>query len=1488
MSRPYIHKAIGAGLSVLAIAVSAHAAGPRSATEFAALGKYALRTARGRDDLPQHLSTDRERNARIGTELRDLLRAGVRQAGEDARQNRPIYTVVSDSEIKATPAAERPYEAKLVARVHQDTKHERFKAGPELNDSENFSSSAFYFYRQFFAAYAGLEKGFRKADSPLARGVAALAAYHNTYRGNLCLLPDFKPEAALALLLLNADPQLPEVMRTSAPDAKSLRARVAGALDRTGFANAADKAARLLGDPVPGTPAKALDLAGFVGDDTSHREKVWQAAQSHIPHPGLLAELGIAAWKTRDVTPSQKEALDRVFGSMLDTLERDIAGRGIRKDEITSKAVFDISQLTGLFGFVWTYHPDFVAWRKQAVAIAGEKDPRQRNTGRIELQNRLKDMLTGPADRVSEPAARFCRLVANVPLKPGLSQPDIRLEYVERTARRSGKSRKVRYVSAARLVLAWELQRTLRRDAEIERVVFVGAAGEHVEEDGLPDETTETKPTVEDPQGPTTAAGKDMDRKGTEEGKEGGRTGEGSGKHGDDDEGEEPAAKPPELVESRGFAADTPVLWRERDGDAPGQRRPLEEAVRGGFGATLIRDASKPRGAGAVELAKVWSEFAAAAIEKNGKAIRFELDNGAKLVVGSAQELAIKPDARGDIGFKQARAIQIDEELLGEDGKPVRVTGREELKEPTPLTVVSMAVYENLIVAGVLGKAGVLQHIGGILAGMNVETPGGRQLAEGLKPRTVVSAWREDVPGAVPTRLNQVVKRPVDAYVELRYDLDGEERVLRIAATQKVLVWRPGGQVGLQTYACANPELLRVPKHKDLQQQLEGHSEDPWPGAGNKSSERSATEAARGTESTAAKTPDAARQTVLKLTPGMRLVTATTGKDQPPVHTPLKSITAIGVQGRKDDKAEERIEGTKYKSFVPEAINLCLLRVEGLLLHVPTRFENTRGFVTDTAVLQPPQGLAPGQPLTLTKGMRLPAGNIRTIQGSFLTTGFPKKLWLADRAKRQRVPGSLRLVRIETARGTLLCGNKQLLVVARDGQAVNPDEKRIEVFAEEITHAPNRYQLLFIDGAGVPADGELALVPVTGAEYAYHAEPVALAGISGNGLAGVIEWRETAPDGKPVVTTIKQDIYFASGFMALTENEKSTRGGGSLTGGGGGKGRIAPEGKSVEEQQRRVTFRLPGLEAGSRQTIENRLLFTPEERAMFSAGFQRVQDTYAQATWGRVRNPERFRRFLSLYFHNAGPALEAAYAKADGKDGAPPWTGQAFREYTESRAFLLDQGNPADLYDWSFRYVFLVTLAYETKNTSWGDALMQDFLCITMTVALGVNPEQKDRSNYYEDPRWRLAEAIHWTRDVVALLRDNNTDVRAWVRPTGWDALFAANVQLLTEAGGASMLRRERDGHVEVELGNLWMQLHKVRHPDTAAAIPPGMDPELVVVTGDVHGRGAARLTSLIVAPSGKPEQAFEPAAFGNGPYAQRNIRQVLGIRVTHPERPVQ
>jgi hypothetical protein len=796
---------MGSVLALMTLASSAVSAGPRTNVEFARIAEWSLQTQRGREQLPPHLSMSPEANMAIGAALRDIIRHGAQQARAGS------IHVVNDEDLMKSPAGgERPYEERLVLRLHQDSGgYGYFIVGSEMDHDDGLSTAAWFFYKHFFVAYAGLHNDFRKADSPLARGVAALAAFNISYRGNLSLLPDFKPEAAVALLLLNADPELVTHLREKPPTHPDLRIRVAVALGHAGFDKPEEQATVLLGDPRSNLPVRPFILTAFVGEDPAARDAMWRSALETVPYPGLLAEIGIAAWLRRPMDPKAVGELDKVFTErMLNVLEREFGMRGITHGDVTKKAIFDVSQLTSVFGFVWTYRPEFEAWRKDVNAGASIRDVYARNTQRNALKQRLAGLLAEKAN----PAEQLCALFATHPLESGGRQPDIYLDYV--AARRPRKMEESPYIEAARVIMTWQMYRDVRLSGDVERIVFVGA----------------------------------------------------------------------------------------------------------------VPHSARPR------------------------------------------------------------------------------------------------------------------------------------------------------------RLHS--------------------------------------------------------------------SPYPW-----------------------------------------RVI--------------------------------------------------------------------------------------------------LPA----------------------------------------------------------------------------------------------------------------------------------IPWR--------VILPVMETINYRMG--------------------------------------------------------DDRLIFADDECARFAEAFQRVQEEYAQTRWGTVRDRERLRRFLKLYYAPAyGDAgaiekLVSMYAEAAGAGLPPDWTDRAFQEYLGKRVALVAHGNPADLSAWSFYYVFLMTLAYETANDAWGDALMQDFLCVTMTLVLGRTTEQKDRDRNYDDPRWRLAEALHWTRDVIAIMRDGDNEIRAWVHPVGWEHLLKHSLPVLVTAAGSDELYR--DG--KIEIGNLWARLRMARNAPDLRHVASAMDPELAAVMV-VDERKFWHAYSII-APTEDPRDAFSLSAYyGEGPYANRKgIRDVLGIRAT-------
>lgn len=1446
-------------MATVSMAAGLAAGAPRTGADFTRLANWSASTSRGRDSLPPIFSTEPQKDAAIRSGLAELIQTGAASAEG--------MCVTDDSAVRLGIGDQIPLETRLVLRLFLDVKAGRFAASSDRDHVEGLSSSAWFFYQNFFAAYAGLNPQFRRCDSPLARGVAALAAVNNTARGDLALLPDFKQEAAAALLLLNADPELVGLMRSSrGPADEALRARVEGAFAKAlgPEAPVASMCAMLLGASDSGQPGgPSFDLRAVLGESDPVRDAAWRNALAGIPHPGLLAELGIAAWSGRTPDAGQASELDRVFETrMLGPLTSELRLRGISPEPASKKAAFDVSELTSIFGFVWTYRPEFEAWRQAARAAASLSGQQEREAKRRELISQLSTLLAPGSATAVPPAAALCSLVAVHPSSSGVSQPQIGLEYVERSIKGTSDQKPAdKYIESAQVKLRWQLYRPLLgRGVETEEIVFSGSANAEAPE-GLKTQTTKEVTTAPG-EGKATSKGDDPKKPGPLPGQSTGYSGDQDGVLGQKGRGKTPSSAPKKSTEVRGFAPSASVLWRSGPSGTP-TNAPVATACSNGLAGTVAANMiPRPPQPPTLVFATVWSEVAGAQIVPLGAACRIELENGKTVIAGDAQEFILF-GATLDTGSKKAKALEPGDTLMGQDARPVRVTKVEQLPEPTLLIEPSMALYKNLLVEGVLAKVGVLEEVGGILPGTQVDIVPGTVPVEKLKADSLVSAHLEEEAGAVPTRVKSVRPKKVNSYAELRYDIDGTERTLRIAATQKVLVWIP--QASYQTYACANPKLAKTNSTEALVE----------PDKSDKPPEPTETD----------------KRETLALVPGMLLVTATTGKNQAPITTPLKSIVALGDQP--DGKvAAKKAEG-QIDTIVPELVNLSLLRAEGVLLHCATDFETVSGFALDATIVQPPEGTPPGAPLGFSDKASLPAIGIQALpcpEGPFLTAKWPEKTWLAGRTTAIPRNMALRCVRIETDRGVLFCGNIQLFPAIRKGRGPEATPRVVEALAEELTHAPELYELFFVNREAPRSDGELERVPVRAAKFVYGQRPTMLAEVVGEGAAGRVERQETGPDGKPVKKLISRDIYFVNGFMALSENEESTSGGGSLSGGGGGPGKVAPD-QNVSKEEARVSFDLPGLEAGNRRTRENRLLFSDDERARFDARLQELQQAYGQARWGqsRVKDEKRFIRFLSLYFAPQGLAslknpkqLEAMYAEPSTNGAAPAWTSIAYREYVETRASLIEHGIPSDLYGWSFRYAFLVTVAYETGNSDLGDALLKDFLCLSMSVALGRHEEQVKRQQYYFDPRYRLAEALHWSRDVVSIVRNNEDGRQAWVRPDGWDELLKSSLKELTDVGGVRALQRE-DGAAEI--GNLWVQLRKRKHGDgVATQAQPGLDPELAEqVQAAAAGQDENRTLFLIVSPSQNPAAAFDDGEFTEGPYPGQTIRKVLGIKVTSP-----
>lgn len=1422
-----------AGCLLLGLVQASLAAGERTADEFIRLTRSVKESGAQRTGLPPVMSRDAAKEKRIG----DLLAVLVEKGAENAQ----TMCVVDDIAIKSSYGDTEAVEPRLDLRLNLDTTAGRFVAGSELNDSEGLSSSAWFFYKNFFAAYAGLNPGFKRCGSPLAMGVAALAAFNQNYKSDLALLPAFKREAAMALVLLNEDPGLVEAMTVSGPADPALRERVKKALQAVySDASFADRTAEILlkhSEPIGSFP-----LRSAIPAPESERDVVWQKVLELVAYPGAISEWGTAIWSGRKPDAATVSQLDSIFAErVVGWIRSDAEARGLAPDAISKKAIVDVGVFPSAFGFVYTYRPEFEVWRGEARGAATTVNEKERDQNRKALISKLSAMLTTGGEKSVAPAANLCAFVASQPMANALGQPAIALDFQEQTLKqRKGDQIEEIKAIASRLALRWQLNRpAFTRGMENEEIVFSGSVMSRAPE-GPKVVAPVPVSTTPKPDAKQSSLGDDKDKAGHGEGQKAGRSGLGDGNAGTDGRGKTKAPAKPEITETAGFAPDSLVIWRPARGTNI-EERVLSSVCQTGAVATLIAKAST--GMGGYDLA--WAQVCVADGVPSKGAVRLELENSKTITAGASQEFFISvPGGLVSNSKKKAREIAIGDSLLGKDGNPVKVVKREEIQGNVLLINPSMAVFQNMLVEGVLAQVGVLQDIGGILGDMLVETPsGGSVRLDQARDKELVAGFLEERAGAIPTRLASRKERKVDTYVELRYELEGRERILRIAATQKVAVWLPG-TVGLQTYACAEPALLSKAITDALPTPNEGET--------NVSS-------------------------IIQLKAGMMLVTAPTGPNQPPGVAMLKSITGIGAKRKAEDT--DKTDQGQFATFVPEVMNCSLLRVEGILLHCPSVFEVVKGLATDTLIARPPEGVPPGAPLDWKDKTPLISTSIRVIpcpEGTFVTVPFPEKTWLVDRTAAKSDSKAYRLVKIETARGSLICGNLQLIKAVVSGREV------VDVPAEDITHDPQAFGLLFLDCAAPRPDGELERVAVTGADYQYGTTSTELREISGHGYAGRVERTVTNKDGKVETKVILKDIYFANGFMVVAENEESTRGGGSTGGGGGGAGEVAPD-ESVTEAEEPVEFNLPGINAGGNRTKESRIRFTTDETFRFKESLSSLQSAYGQAKWGRgrLRDLPRFSRFVKLYFPEVpDKALSnhvMNYAEVSTNQMSPAWTDAAFTDYLKYRATLIEHGIPSDLFGWVFRYVFLVTLAYETQNNAWGDALLGDFTMITMTIALGRNDDQATRSENYYNKTYHLSEALLWSRDVVSIIRDGQDGRHAWIASKGWTDLLQSNIPELTESGKESALLNEKG---EVEIGNLWIQLQKSKFDEKAPPVNNVTEPELAGTLVDVNqGVDENMALTLITSPSQDAANLFTLSEYTEPPFAGKTIRAVMGMR---------
>lgn len=467
------HRLALAGCLLAALTAGAVEQAMRTEADLVRLAGYSAATARlaGRAACPPAFSADPGRDAELQSGFARLLEAGAPRVAE-------MYAV-DEQAVRDVLGDARPRARRLVPRLHQDLESGRFLAGPELESAaDGLSAGAWFFYNNYFAAYAGMNPGFRRADAPLARGAAALAALGNTRRGNLALLPAWLPEAALAALVFNADQELPDMLVSASPADEALQARLTAALAQAGLASSPAKVALALGAPVLEISTASFELRRLLPDDPAARDQLWRFALQNIAHPALLAEIGTALWMRRAPDAQTVGALDEIAGRMLAAVEQDLQARGVALTNASRQAVFDTAALPAIFGFIWTYRPEFAAWRKAALDAAALPDAAARNARLRGLEKQLAGMLApGAADAVP-PAARLCALLAAAPA--GAAQPQIALTYSLRSpaAPAADGQAAAPPKMAVSLTLTWQVVRQLPWGDDAEEIVFAGAAGE--------------------------------------------------------------------------------------------------------------------------------------------------------------------------------------------------------------------------------------------------------------------------------------------------------------------------------------------------------------------------------------------------------------------------------------------------------------------------------------------------------------------------------------------------------------------------------------------------------------------------------------------------------------------------------------------------------------------------------------------------------------------------------------------------------------------------------------------------------------------------------------------------------------------------------------------------------------------------------------------------------------------------------------------------
>jgi hypothetical protein len=1382
----------------------------------ARLAGYAHRNTKPNVPLPTSVNAAKAQT--ISAKLSELTIDGAESGVE-------LYRV-DQTEVEKKLGRRTPFAQKQRLLMFLDSDRKKFIVSDTFVGGR-LSNSAQLFYETFFIAYAGLHSSFRTQQVPLARGVAALAALDSLYQTPYASLPAFVGETAAAMLILNADPSLIETMRRSGPQDAGLIQAVQAALQTiTGDVDYAQKTAEVLLRDHNGVQAAMtpFELALLKPAGEGSFLKLRNYALYHVYHPGAIAEV-LRAWAfERELTDQIIDDLGNLFDDkVLTPLKAELTTRDIKVSEAAMRAHFDTSIFVSALRLLWSIEPRIKEWCDAVHTLAGEKDAGARDAGRRALEAELHTMFYG--DDLSTRMRRLNSLLATSPngntAQPG--SPDLLFKGQTLDSNKPGWD-KEQYVKAIQLVLTWNVQRLDPDGADLELVVFSGSDRSEAPEGQktpIQEETTTQPNPVGDK--PSVAPGPVS---GTNPGQAVGAVGSGIGSAGGGAGGKTPTKAPPPPIESSGIAGDRPIRWKANADSEPNALN--LDRYQQGLAATALLPSRRNDAADAPEDTTVWAEIVEKKQAVAEVVVHLQLSNGKTLVVGTLQKVLVKDTAKQGWKWKQADALNEGDILYGTNGAEIQIEKkeREEQEEQLTLVIPTMAVYKNLFVTGVLVEAKERVDAGGLAFDTQVEIPGDNVAkAFKLQAEDPISGFLSEHQTPVPTLVASNEMHKVETLVELRYTLDGQQRVLRVAPNQDIVVWLADRK--LLTTAVALLEL-----------------DDPQGGAGPEG--RASTDRSHGASD------------VLQLKPGMQLVVNPGPSDGPPDCVALESLTAVTAKSIVPGGNEKTTIGT----HILEIYNMKFVRAEGILVQVLTTYESVVGVLPNALIIQPIEGTPPGAPITWKEGEPLPQLPLQQMEDQddpFLTTTWPAKTWLADRTTTKKATAGLRYVELVTDRGTLTCGNQQLV------KAVTAQEI-VECRAEEIVAAPSQWKLLFLDADRPDPKGELVPVPVKSARFSYGAQRTTFQQLVGNGLAS----RRTVRRGAKTVV-IRKDIYFANGFLVVGLQEEAPGGGGSVS--GGGQTGIAGPDPSIGESVKHVQFNLPGLGATENPLQKERVRFSEDELSIFRTNMSELNGIYSNdAKWGKVRSEKRFLRFLALYFNSASQeeftAEESAFLKrrygAGSKGEAPPWTQEAFLDYCQTRAVFLEHGSPADLYRLAFHYVFLLTVFYETDNIASGDSLRDDFLCITAHIALGTYQEQKARSDYYKDSQYRLGESLLWTRDATFYIRDKGKDLfggnPVTVTPRGWEQILQDKLPLLTGTGETTQLV-PRPG--QVDLGNLWVQLYKYFH-------------------------GAADATDLesaifysIVSPSQDPQEMFAVDQFTEGPYAGKSIRALLGVKTS-------